>query len=58
MKLQGLNPDFKHTVPINETTQYGDELMNACLITLDASCGKNKNHMMGEEVTIDHVFTY
>ena len=42
VKLQGLNPDLKYTVSINETTNYGDELMNAGLITSDGSCGENK----------------
>ena len=43
VKLQGLNPDFKYNVSINETTHYGDELMNVGLITSDGSCGENKN---------------
>ena len=42
VKLQGLNPDFKYNVSMNETTNYGDELMNVGLITSDGSCGENK----------------
>ena len=35
VKLQGLNENFKYHVSINETTHYGDELMNVGLITTD-----------------------
>ena len=43
VKLQGLNPELKYHVSINETMNYGDELMNVGLITSDGSCGENKN---------------
>ncbi len=40
IRLQGLNPDFLYTKENDNTTYYGDELMNLGLITSDGSCGQ------------------
>lgn len=39
VKLQGLDPNYKYHVSINEYDCYGDELMNYGLITSDHSSG-------------------
>ena len=47
VRLQGLNENFKYHVSINETSSYGDELMNVGLLTSDGSSGENKEHYDG-----------
>ncbi len=47
LKLRGLNPDCRYHVTINDTTHYGDELMNAGMIVSDASSGDNKEKFNG-----------
>lgn len=41
IKLKGLDENMKYSVSINNTENYGDELMNVGLVTSDASCGDN-----------------
>ncbi len=43
VKLMGLDPDKEYHVSIHDIDCYGDELMNAGLITSDSSCGENKD---------------
>ncbi len=47
VKLQGLNPDFEYEVSLNDTLNYGDELMNVGLITTDGSSGEPQGHYNG-----------
>ena len=48
VKLQGLNENFKYHVSINETTHYGDELMNLGLLTSDITRGEILEKYNGE----------
>lgn len=47
VKLMGLNPDYEYEVSINNTLNYGDELMNVGLITTDGSSGEPVDHYNG-----------
>ncbi len=40
IKLFGLDPDLEYMVSINDTINYGDELMNLGLIVSDLSSGE------------------
>lgn len=40
VKLAGLEPDFEYHVSLNETNNFGDELMNFGLIVSDGSSGE------------------
>lgn len=43
VKLQGLDPNKRYSVSINEYEAYGDELMNIGMITTDRSSGEQKD---------------
>ncbi|ACV28126.1 Alpha-galactosidase [Anaerococcus prevotii] len=43
VKLQGLDPEKKYEVSINDYEAYGDELMNVGMITTDRSSGEQKD---------------
>lgn len=40
VQLKGLNPDYLYKNALNETENYGDELMNLGLITTDVTAGE------------------
>ena len=40
VQLKGLNPDYLYKNTLNETENYGDELMNLGLITTDVTAGE------------------
>ena len=50
ISLKGLNPDFCYTNSADGKGHYGDELMNAGLITTDSSVGQMA---MGDIPTCD-----
>lgn len=48
VRLQGLNPEFCYRTSILDCDIYGDELMEAGLLTSDASSGENKEKFNGD----------